>query len=47
MRAEMMDPDKLDRLAAFLDGFDDEAAAEARQRARDIRNGFIRPDDED
>jgi hypothetical protein len=32
-----MDPDKLERLATLLDGFDDEAAAEARQAAHDLR----------
>ena len=35
--SEMMDPDKLDRLAKLLDGFDDDAAAEARRRATEIR----------
>lgn len=35
------DPDKLEKLAAFLDGVDDEAAAEARQMASDIRKGLI------
>lgn len=35
------DPDKLDRLAVLLDGDDDEAAAEARQKAKDIRAGLL------
>ena len=35
------DPDKLEKLALLLDGFDDEAAAKARQMASDIRKGLI------
>lgn len=42
-----MDPLKLEKLAKFLDGFDDEAAAEARQMASDLRNGIIRPEYDD
>lgn len=42
------DPDKLDRLALLLDGDDDAAAAEARQKAKDIRAGLLTaPDLED
>jgi len=40
-----MDPDRLEHLARFLDGFDDEAAAEARRLASDMRSGVIRPDE--
>jgi hypothetical protein len=36
-----MDPDELERLAEALDGFDDDAAAEARQMAMEIRNGLV------
>lgn len=39
-----MNPDKLDILARYLDGFDDEAAAEARQLASDLRKGIVRPE---
>jgi hypothetical protein len=34
-------PEALDILARLLDGFDDEAAAEARQLASDMRAGLI------
>jgi hypothetical protein len=40
-----MDPTCLDALAAFLDGFDDEAAHEARELAHDLRAGVIRADE--
>ena len=36
-----MTPEKLERLAELLDGLDDEAAAEARQKAQDLRNKLI------
>ena len=37
------DPERLERLANLLDGFDDQAAAEARQQAQDIRDGLRKP----
>lgn len=37
----ILDADKLDALAKFLDGFDDGLAAEARQMARDVRKGLL------
>lgn len=37
------DTDRLEFLANLLDGFDDQAAAEARQQAQDIRDGLRKP----
>lgn len=37
----ILDADKLDALAKFLDGFDDGLAAEARQMARNVRKGLL------
>lgn len=46
MRKDQFDADKLDQLAAFLGGFDDEAADDARKLARESRARVLTKSDD-